>query len=240
MIKQLIICMAAIVVSIALLSSCLKPTVTIRLSDHIYEVPKGNLFSSGLSRFFEGLGTDKKTPEMHLIFSAEEMEKNVPGFSVSIPGYREYYADDLTVLVADLTSENVDRINTGEFHKDLWLGRGRYSPEQLGPQIVEFDEETQLYRVSMEQIKKSWAFTNIDPRTISPEDALPHTNSVVAFCSDRETLDGLEYSCTSGYLRRDVDIEFRTGRTNFKHYQKIIDFVYAKLEEWEIENKGSE
>ena len=114
--------MAAIVVPIALLSSCLKSTMTIRLSDHIYEVPKGNLFSSGLSRFFEGLGTDKKTPEMHLIFSAEEMGKNVPGFSVSVPGYREYYSDDLTVLVADLQQfsrieVNLSHIPTGENHK---------------------------------------------------------------------------------------------------------------------------
>ena len=240
MIKRLIICMAAIVVPMALWSSCLKPTVTIRLSDHIFEVPKGNLFSSGLSRFFEGLGTDKKTPEMHLIFSAKEMEKNVPGFSVSVPGYDKYYADDLTVLVSVETDQRVSEIEDGTFNKDLWRATGQFSPEVLGPRIVKYDDKVDLYRVYMEQIKRSWWFTSINPESIKSTDKIPSGNKVTAKCHETKSVEGMQYSCNSVHVKGNIRIEFTTPRTNFKYHNDIIEFVYGKLTEWTVEGSGSE
>ena len=229
MIRKLLQFYTCLLVSCLIIGCSFQPKTTIKLGKQAYRVPIKNLFSTNLERKFQGLATDKGSYSIHLIFEPEELKQAIPDYSILAPGSElaGYVRDILTVLVYPQT----DRDKNGEFWSELWRGTGSYSPDRLGPRIVKYDSDVGLYRVYRKQIESFWVFTRINPEAV--KDKLPDNNMVVAVCSDTVRVEP-SYSCQLAYYQDEISIDLSLSKTNFVHREKIIDFIYNKLDEWEV------
>ena len=209
----------------------------IKLRNHVFDIPKENLYSSSLVRFFEGFGTDKGAFETLLFFTGVELANQIPGFSPQIFGggiyYKEYVPADVVVVLSATREKNIKRAETGMNYEEMWRGIGSYLPDQLGPRVVEYDSNVGLYRVYRKQISRSWVFTNINPEEVG--DKLPHDNAVIAHCTQPER-EERPYSCLLSYRKGGLNISYSLREENIIHYKEVTAFIYDRLSEWEVKD----
>lgn len=212
-------------------------SVRVDVPSHSYKIPKKYFFESRLFRYFENVGgMDDSTQSVSLVFSSEEVMSNIPNFQSHIPESSPFVAGklvniELVVIVSGFDQKNMEYINSRIHHKDLWLGEGIYSEEQ-GGRIIRYDEETELYRIYLRDIKGMWNFVSIDPQSVDNE--IPKHNANIAGCRDRKLWKTKGYSCLFSPVRGNVGLKYSLTETNFKQYPEIDDFIFNKLAEWEI------
>lgn len=207
-------------------------SVRINVPGHSYKIPKKYLDESPLFLYFDNMGgMDDSSQSVSLFFPDAEVIAAIPQFQPRIPGYATYVDERLSIIVHGMDEKNMEYINSRVHDKDLWLGVGSYSDDQLGRKI-QYDEEVGLYRIYFRDIKKSWAFSTINPE-VSSEPLAP-INAIVGRCRDKVRMGKRHYNCIYGHVRGNLNITYWISEANFKLYPEIDAFIFKKLSEWEI------
>lgn len=221
-----------LIIATSLLHGCSQNgTKKVALGEYCYDVPREKILNSTFKGMLDELPLDRSVAELSISFSASQIADHILQYNSNYAGSRAFVGADLEVIVAALSPENIEYIESRDHYEDLWRGEGSYSAERLG-RTIEWDEEVNLFRISYAQISRGWTFTNVDPREVVA--SLPSHQSVIGACRERNAQGEPSYSCLHKEIRGDVLIEYWVPRENFPLYREIDDFIFAKLESWKI------
>lgn len=213
-------------------------SVRIDIPEHTYKIPKNYLNESALFRYFDSMdGLDDSSSSVSLTFPDDEIVAKIPDFQTKVPGRWDYVDENLSIIVHGMDDKNYEYVYSRVHDKELWSGEGRYGDgENAGGRIIKYDEDAKLYRISYAFNESSWAFSKLNPE-ISTEELAP-LNAIVGRCSDKKSSVKPYYNCIHGTVKGNLSITYWISESNFKLYPQIDNFIFAKLDEWEIKDKA--
>jgi len=219
--------MASAVVYAAIFA--LSDTLHVQLGKYTFNIPKQYSQEGALPHWLIITpGLDDGSKDYLLRFPAKEIV-------AAIPGYKEMdgrYTEDITAILAVLTSVEVKRYEDSERYRDLWNATGSYLER-----IVELYTHKPWFKIYRKiEYPNSWAVVSQSPENgaLLPKDTLDFW---VAHCLSGNsplTKSGEIAICDSYVFYEDIVIDFSVSEQNLDVINDVRSYLKNTIENWRV------
>ena len=198
------------------LASCDRLTHrTYEINGKIYKTPNEYFVRpSFLRNLFSSQNFDPEGPIVALAFPREEIFQIIPEYNLKQGPQTDCCNTTFTFFVWE--------DNNNQSMQERFYRIPEYRREK-----VELSSFRNFYKVTG-RFDSSWYYFSADPTLVD----LPPGDYFSAMCS--QILEGRIESCYVNEWKNSIRYSLNISHNNLQHYEKIVEYMFDKFEEWEI------